>query len=170
VAIPLFQTVSAIHSVNQPPPLVRMESVQLLTNKKHQVKEVIVSFSGALESARAQNTAEYRLVKAGKRGSFTVKHAKLIKLRSAVYNGSSDTVTLSPNKPFRLTKPVQLQVIGEPPSGLDDTLGRPIDGNHGVQPGGNAVVVLQRSRATVSTFFRGPSSIVARASVRIRRS
>jgi hypothetical protein len=142
VASPLFQTVTAIHNVNQPPPLVTMETVRLLTNKKHRVTEIIVGFSGGLESAQAQNTAEYRLVKAGKKGLFTAKHAKLIKLRSAVYNGSSDTVTLSPNKPFALTKPVQLQVIGEPPSGLDDTLGRPIDGNHDGQPGGNAVAVL----------------------------
>jgi hypothetical protein len=113
-------------------------------NKNHRVTEVIVGFSGGLESARVQNTAEYRLVKGGKNGVFAAKHARLIKLRSAVCNWSSDTVTLRPNKPFALTQPVELQVIGEPPSGLDDTLGRPIDGNDDGQPGGNAFAVLPR--------------------------
>jgi hypothetical protein len=59
-----------------------METVRLLTNNKHQVTEIIVGSSGGLESAQAQNTAEYRLVKLGRRGSFTAKQATLIKLRS----------------------------------------------------------------------------------------
>jgi hypothetical protein len=110
--------------------------------------------------------AEYRLAKAGKRGSFTARNARLIKLRSAAYSGTNDTVTLTPKKPFVLAKPVQLQVNGGLPSGLDDTLGRLIDGNHDGQPGGNAVVVLQRGRPTISPLVRGPLSLVAGGSVR----
>jgi hypothetical protein len=184
-ASPLVQTVTAIQSVDRqptpapqvtvesaqpPPPLVTIESVQLLTNKRHRVTEVILGFSGGLESAQAQNTAEYRLVKAGRRGLFTAKHAKLIKLRSAVYGGTSDTVTLTPNKAFAFTKPVQLQVSGEPPSGLEDTLGRLIDGNHDGQPGSNAVAVLQRSGAAISSVVRGPLFVVRRGSVGVTRS
>jgi hypothetical protein len=173
VASPLVQMVTASHDggpTTTPPPLVTIESVHLVTNKRHRVREVIVGFSGGVQSAQAQNLAEYRLVKAGKRGSFTAKSAKLIKLRSAVYSGTSDTVTLAPKKPFALRKPVQLQVSGEPPSGLDDTLGRLIDGTHDGQPGGNALVVLPRSGATVSTLVRGPLSFVRRGSVSIPRS
>jgi hypothetical protein len=140
-----------------------MEGVQLVMNKRHRVKEVIIEFSGGINAAQAQNTAEYRLVKAGKRGLFTAKHPKLIHLRRAVYNGTRDTVTLIPKGPFALRKPVQLQVNGEPPSGLDDTLGRLIDGRHDGQSGSNAVVVLQQSGPTIRTFVRRPLSVVGRS-------
>jgi hypothetical protein len=43
-----------------------------------------------------------------------------------------------------------LQVSGLPPSGLEDSHGRLIDGNYDGQPGGNAVSVLRNGGATVS--------------------
>jgi hypothetical protein len=138
-------------------------------NKRHRVKKVIIDFSGGVNAAQAQNPAEYRLIKAGKRGSFTAKHPKLIRLRSAVYNGSSDTVTLIPRKPFALRKPVQLQVNGEPPSGLNDTFGRLIDGHHDGQPGGIAVAVLQKPHHPRHAPH-GPLSLVGRGFVRIPAS
>jgi hypothetical protein len=143
-----------------------MESVHLVMNKRHRVKEVIIDFSGGVNAVQAQNQAEYRLVKAGKRGTFTAKHPKLIKLRSAVYNGTSDTVTLSPRTPFALRKPVQLQVNGEPPAGLHDSFGRLIDGHHAGQQGGNAVAVLQEARHPQHSPG-GPLSVVRRGFVRI---
>src|SRR5207248_1693725 len=97
-----------------------------------------ISFSGDLDAAEAQQLGVYRLTTAGKHGSFTTKNAKVIKLRLAVYHGANDTVALTPSKPFKLSKPVQLQVNGQPPGGLEDSLGRLIDGNHDGHPGGNA--------------------------------
>jgi hypothetical protein len=138
-------------------------------NWRHRVKEVIIDFTGAVNAAQAQNKAEYRLVKAGKRGSFTAKHPKLIHLRRAVYNGTSDTVALVPRTPFALRKPVQLQVNGQPPSGLHDMLGRLIDGHHDGQPGGNAVVVLRKAHHP-RHLVRGPLSLVGRGVVRKPRS
>jgi hypothetical protein len=134
-------------------------------NKKHRVKAVVIDFSGGVNPAQAQNKAEYRLIKAGKHGSFTAKHPKLIRLRSAVYNGTSDTVTLIPRTPFALRKPVQLQVNGQSPSGLHDMLGRLIDGHHDGQPGGNAVAVLQKAHHRQHPV-RGPLSLVGRGFVR----
>jgi hypothetical protein len=142
-----------------------MDSVQLVRNKRHRVKEVLIGFSGGVNSAQAQNIAEYRLVKSGKLGPFTAQHAKLLKLRSAVYSGTSDTVTLTPKKPFALRKSVQLQVSGEPPSGLHDTLGRLIDGHHDGHPGGNAITVLHRAKPRHHqhlrswSVVRGPSRL-----------
>jgi hypothetical protein len=180
LATPLLQTVSVIshggHPGTPPPPvttpraLVTVDGVQFVMNKKHRVKEVIIGFSGDLSQSGAQNLAEYRLVMAGKRGTFTTKHPKLIKLRSAAYSGTSDSVTLTPKKPFSLCKPVQLQISGEPPWGLDDTLGRLIDGNHDGQAGGNAVVVIKRSGAAASTFVRGPLDLIGRGSAGFTRS
>ena len=81
-----------------------MTGVDVVKNKKHQVTEIILAFSGGLNAAEAANIAEYSLVEAGKKGSFTAKNAKTIKLRSAVYNSANDTVTLTPKKKFVLSK------------------------------------------------------------------
>ena len=133
-----------------PTPLVTMTQVQLVTNKKHQVTQIQIVFSGGVNTAQAQNTAEYRLVTAGKKGSFTAKSAKPISLRSASYTAASDTVTLTLAKPVKLTKPVQLQVNGTAPSGLTDSAGRLIDGDHNGTPGGNAVALLRGGGATIA--------------------
>src|SRR5262249_26590765 len=139
--------------------------VQLVTNKKHQVIEVIVGFSGQVNSTQAQNTAEYRLATADKKGSYTAKNAKVVKLRSAVYNTMSHTVTLTPKKPFALKKPVQLKVRGSVRSGLMDDLGRAIDGNRDGQAGGDAIAVLKRSGSAVGAIIRGPLFVVRRSAI-----
>jgi len=109
-----------------------------------------VTFSGAVDAALADETSNYRLATAGKKGSYTAKNASIIKLRSAVYAGSSDTVTLTPKSTFTLTKPVQLVVYGTPPLGLQDTDGRYIDGDDNGQSGGNAVAILAKKGVTIN--------------------
>src|SRR5262249_10361468 len=79
--------------------------------------------------------------------------AKVIPLKSALYSAGNNTVTLTLKKPFKPSKPVQFQVNGLAPSGLDDGLGRLIDGNHDGQPGGNAIAVLGRDRVTISAVI-----------------
>ena len=59
-------------------------------------------------------------------------------------------MTLTPKKPFAVKKTVQLRVNGQPPSGLHDTAGDLIDGDHDGQPDGNAVALLRRNGATIS--------------------
>jgi plastocyanin len=140
-----------------PPPLVTVASVQLTENRKHQVTGITIDFSGAVNAAEADSPAIYRLAMPGKKGSFDAKNAKVIKLKSAVYDGTRDAVTLTPRKPFALTKPVQVRINGLPPSGLQDTSGRLIDGNHDGQPGGNATAVLTRRGVTLD-------AVVARVS------
>ncbi len=53
-------------------------------------------------------------------------------------------MTLTPKSPFSLAKPVQLTVVGTGASGLQDTLGRLIDGDDDGQGGSNAVAVLTK--------------------------
>jgi predicted GNAT superfamily acetyltransferase len=132
------------------PPPVTMTKVVLATNKKHQVTQIILSFSGALNAVLAQELGLYRLATAGKRGSFTARNAKVIPLTSAAYNAANDTVTLVTRKPLSLARVVQLQVNGQPPSGLEDSLGRLIDGDRNGQPGSNAVALLRRGGVTIS--------------------
>jgi hypothetical protein len=135
-----------------------LESVQVV-KKKHQVKQILLVFSGGLNATEAASTAEYGLVQAGKNGSFTAKNAKAIKLRSAVYDSADNTVTLTPKKGFVLSKSVQLIVNGEPPSGLEDSHGRLIDGNDDGQAGGNAVAVLTGNGASISALSGGSAAV-----------
>jgi hypothetical protein len=108
-------------------PLVTMTHVQIVVNKKHLVTQIIVTLSGAVNVAEAQSLGTYRLALDGKKNSFDAKNAKVISLRSEAYNSATSRIRLTPKKPLALTKPVQLRINGQPPSGPQDTLGR-----HGV--------------------------------------
>jgi len=140
-------TLTVTASTTPPPPLVTLIHVQPQSNKKHLVTQILVTLSGPVNAAEAQTLATYRLATAGKKGSFTAKNAQVIKLKSANYNPVANVVTLTPKKPFALTKPVQLLVDGVPPSGLQDSYGRYIDG------GKNATAVLQRGGATITAIL-----------------
>ncbi len=132
-----------------PPPLVTVTKVVDVLNKKRQVTQVLVTFSGAVNATDADRAGTYRLATPGKGGSYTAKNAGVIRLRSAVYNGNTDTVILTPSKAFALSKPVQLLIYGAGPTALQDSDGRLIDGNHDGQAGGNAVAILTRGGAKV---------------------
>jgi hypothetical protein len=137
-----------------------MTEVSIVQNKKHLVTQIIIVFSGGVNVSEADSLATYRLVMPGKKGSFIAKNAKVIALRSAVFDAARDAVTLTPRKPFSLSKPVQLVVNGQSPSGLQDSTGRLIDGDHDGQAGGNAVAILRRGGAKLSAvvFAPAPSS------------
>ncbi len=162
-------TTTVIVNVAAPPvPLVTVKQVYLAKlNKKHQVTEVFVVFSGPVDSTEAdQKTGIYRLATAGKHGSYTAKNAGIILLKSATYteNGGVDSVALIPKKPFALTKPVQLLINGLPPAGLQDSDGRYIDGDGNGTPGGNAIAIIAKSGETVNGV--SPARTAARTPVR----
>ena len=123
-------------------PLVTMNGVRLVLNKNHQVMQILVGFTGGLNVRDAQDTAIYRLTRAGKGGSFTARGASVLKLRSAVYQAASDTVALTLRKPVSLGRAVQLVVDGVGPGGLHDSDGRLIDGSKGGSPGSDGVAVI----------------------------
>ncbi|MGO9465132.1 MAG: Ig-like domain-containing protein, partial [Isosphaeraceae bacterium] len=114
--------------VSRPAPPVTVTYAQETLNKKHQVTEVVVIFNGAVNATEADRTSTYHLATPGKGGSYTAKNAGVIKLNSASYNPASDTVILTPAKPFASTEPVQLVVYASGPNGLQDTHGRYING------------------------------------------
>jgi hypothetical protein len=132
---------------NPPPPLVTVDRMQLVYSARGRVAEILVGFSGDVDASEAQRLTTYRLVKAGKRGSFTARNARTIKIRSAIYSGANDTVALTLAAPFSPTRPVQITVYGTGPSALQDSSGRPIDGNHDGQAGGDAVATVTRGGA-----------------------
>jgi RHS repeat-associated protein len=126
------------------PPLVTVLNVIDKLNKKHQVTEVDVIFSGAVNPTEAANVATYRLATPGKKNSYTAKNAGVIRPKSARYIPSTNTIALTPKKPFALTKPVQVLVYGTGPTALQDAAGRPIDGDQNGTPGGNAIAIISK--------------------------
>jgi hypothetical protein len=123
--------------------------------KHHRITEILIGFSGALNAAEAQELSNYRLVRSGRHGSFTAKNARVLKLKSAMYDAAGDLVTLIPRKRLLVRKTYQLVVEGQPPSGLQDSLGRYIDGGHKGTAGSNAVAVLSRGWATIKAIASG---------------
>ena len=131
-------------------PPVTLESITPVKNRKKQITEIVLHFSGGLNAAEASNIAEYSLVQVGKHKSYTGKGAKAVKLSSAVYNASNDTVILTPKRKLTIKKSAELVINGLPPSGIEDTFGRLIDGNGNGKAGSNAVSILTKKVATVS--------------------
>jgi hypothetical protein len=150
---PTPSTAQATTKVNAlPPPVVNVTGVLKYSNPKHQIVAISLIFSQAVNSREADSTGTYHLVEAGTGGSFTAKNASVIRLKSAVYSSATNSVTLMPSKPFSLTKPVELIIYGSGPSGLKDSHGLYIDGDHNGVPGGNAVVILSSSGAKIEAI------------------
>ena len=141
-------------NVTPPPaPLVTMQTVGLVTKKKH-VTQIVIGFSGAVNATEAQSTGTYELILANTAGLFVPTKKTLIKIKSARLSGN--TVTLNLKAPLRLKKSVELIVDGIAPSGLQDSQGRLIDGNHDGTAGGNAIAILAKGGATIDAVPAGP--------------
>jgi plastocyanin len=134
-------------TVTAPPPLISVTNVAIVRNKRHMVTGLTIEFSGIVNASEADNVGTYALTVAGKKGSFVTKNATHLKLKSAVYNAALDTVTLTPKKAFALSKAVQVLIHGQPPGGLQDSLGRFIDGNVEGQASDDGVFVLTKKGA-----------------------
>ncbi len=149
--------------VGRPAPVVTVTSAQDLLNKKHQVSEVVVIFSGAVNTAEADRTSTYHLATPGKGGSYTAKNAGVINLKSASYNPAINIVTLTPARPFALSKPVELVVYASGPNGLRDTLGRYINGGKDVVvfPTPGRVIHIAQSAGTDTRTVLTPAAIDA---------
>jgi subtilisin-like proprotein convertase family protein len=151
--------------VPPPAPLVTLQNVVLVKNKKHLVTEILVGFSGGVNAAEADSTKTYELIAANKAGQFIATKKTLLKLKSAALSGN--TVTLKLKSPLQLKKAVELVVNGVAPAGLQDTEGRLIDGNHDGIAGGNAVAVIKKpGTVTIDALPRGPMAVKLPASRR----
>ena len=145
-------------STPPPPALVTMQGVQLVKNKKHLITQILVGFSGGVNAAEAKSLKTYQLITANAAGAFIAKKKTLIKIKSAALTGNS--VALKLKAPLKLKKAVELVVNGVAPSGLQDSLGRLIDGNHDGVAGGNAVAVIKKPGVvSINALPRGPLAV-----------
>jgi len=118
-------------------------------NSKNQVTQIVIDFSGPLNASQAVQRCHYRLAFPGSNGSYTARNARVVLLKKPVYDATDYTVTLTPGRPFALTRKAELVINGNPPNGLRDSQGNLIDGNDDGHPGGNAIVFLSSSGVIV---------------------
>ena len=94
----------------------------------------VLTFNSALDPTRAQDVNNYQLV------PLTGSEAgRPITITSAVYNPTTNTVTLLPATLVNVFQQYQLTVNGTSPSGLTDTSGHFLSGQGPNQPGTNFV-------------------------------
>ena len=132
------------------PPVVSVQNVALSTNKRHMVTQINVTFSGQVNTTEADQTRTYRLAHPNRQGSYTARNAVTVKLRSAKYNATTNTVTLhSEGMPLALKgQALQLLIDGSSPSGLQDIVGRYLAGAGG-NAGNDAVVSISKNGVTI---------------------
>ena len=103
-----------------------------------QPTEFVLTFSSALDPARAQDVQNYTLVPIDSRG-----HAgRKIRIVSAVYDPLTLTVTLHPASRVYLFGHYKLVVNGKAPSGLASPSGTLLDGQGNGKPGSDYVKVF----------------------------
>jgi hypothetical protein len=139
-------------------PPVTVASVQDVKGKRKTVDEIVINLSGPVNAAQADALANFQLMGANARGSFTARNSTRIALRSAVFNPANDTITLIPRKAFALTRPVELTINGTSASGVQDSSGQLIDGDGDGTAGSNAVAVIRRNGVTLNPLAPAPAS------------
>jgi hypothetical protein len=121
-------------------PLVTITNLQWETvklSRKNSVKELVVTFSGALNAGDADDLAAYALDSAVRKKKFTV-YSKPVSLASATYNAATNTVTLA----LRGKPPAKTMQLTIAAAELLDAEGRELDGNDDGQPGSNFIATL----------------------------
>ncbi len=132
--------------------------------QKKSATDIIIAFSGDLNSADAEILGNYHLAAPGK-GKKSKTYSKNIVLRSAVFNSTTEQVTLQVSGKLALSPAPELRITA---AGILDTFGRPLDGNHDGQPGGDYVALVTRGGAQpqvvrgAATFARRPHPFATR--------
>jgi cyclophilin family peptidyl-prolyl cis-trans isomerase len=133
-------------NVASTPPVVNVQSASLGTNKRGMVTQLDVTFSGQVNATQADKTKIYRIGYPNRAGVLAARASGSVRVRSAKYDTATDSVTLTLGKPLALkARALDLVIDGTSPSGLEDVVGRFIDGADNGQPGSNAVVSISKN-------------------------
>jgi IPT/TIG domain len=104
---------------------------------RNQPTSMVLTFNSALDATVAQNVNNYQIVTSDARG----KIGKRIRVRAAVCDSATFTVTVDPAQKLSLHKLYRLTVNGLTPGGLTGATGVPLAGRGGVS-GTNYVAVI----------------------------
>jgi hypothetical protein len=102
-----------------------------------QPTRIVLTFSTALDPARARDPLSFQVLAAGRDGRLGTRDDRLIRLRSISYDVTNKTVTLRPRPHLHFYKSYRLVVRGSGPHALTDVSGMPLDGNDNQIPGGD---------------------------------
>jgi hypothetical protein len=105
---------------------------------------LVLTFSRSLDPTRAQDVHNYRIVNLGGPGRDGNLVGQRIRVRSAIYDPATLTVTLYPAEQLDVHNFYRLTVVGTGPNGLTDKTGFLLDGVGKGQPGSNFVAVISR--------------------------
>jgi uncharacterized repeat protein (TIGR01451 family) len=96
---------------------------------------LVLTFDEQLDPIRAENASNYQIIALeGSRRS--------IRIKSAVYDAATRTVTLRPAHRLNLHNRFRLTVVGTEPRGLSDTFGNLLDGQGNGDPGSDFVTIV----------------------------
>ena len=100
------------------------------------VTQILVGFSGGVNATEAKSLKTYELITANKAGQFIPTKKNLVKIKSAALSGNTVTLKLKIAPAIEEGRRARRSRLA--PAGLQDSLGRLIDGNHDGTAGGNA--------------------------------
>jgi uncharacterized repeat protein (TIGR01451 family) len=109
---------------------------------------LVLIFDTQLDPARAQNPDNYRVV--GLSGT-----QRTIRIKRALYDSATHSVTLSPLRRLNLHDRFRLTVIGTGPGGVTGALGEPLDAQQPGDPGSNFVTIVTASDLVLNTTDPG---------------
>jgi len=120
---------------------------------------LVLSFNQPLDAASAEDTANYSIVTKGTNGHFGGRGSHHIAVDRAVFDASTDTVTLLPHRHLSLFRLYQLTVNGHSPSGVKNTSGLLLDGQGTGHPGSDFVTIL--SAKNLHQLPQGPMGLTS---------
>ena len=115
---------------------------------------IVVTFSTALDPARAEDLSNYHLVGRGPDGKYGTRDDVYIKIVSAQYNDADHTVTLRPARLIPLSSRLRLTVRGSGAKGVADTSETLLDGKSTGQPGSNYVTTVSRANFVYTKYAK----------------
>lgn len=129
-----------------PPPVTAPTVVSIERYGIHPAsKSLLINFSSPLDPASAQDLADYTLAVP----ALGRHHFRTIKLRSAVYNPGTHSVTLTPMHRLSLFRPYRLTIRGTGADPITGPTGVPLDGVGNGRPGSDYSGVLIGYGATL---------------------
>jgi uncharacterized membrane protein len=105
---------------------------------------LVLTFSEDLERTSAEDPTNYTVIAPGHDGRFGTRDDRAIGIRSAVYNPTTRTVTLSPRRRLNVHRRFRLIVGGTTPRGVSGLAGDLLDGDRDGRPGGDFVTSITR--------------------------
>ena len=118
-----------------PPAVVRLQRI----GAAHRRAQIVLSFNQPMALTAAELASNY-VLRPVVRGRAVNKPHQLIRVRSAVYDSTNQTVTLRAAKPLNLHRVYQITVNGLAPSGLTNVSGVALDGRGDGRPSSNFVL------------------------------